>query len=486
MSYNPNLSYFLSRLQGVSTNYFTLQPQNTSTSITAGKIIRFSLPSNCLLNTRSLAFCFNADANQTASAGGRLPSDISTLITRIELSSGGNMIAQGANEINVFNHIKKLLTCDKCDVALGHPEIVREKSYVDGGGDYATSSTVAILATTKNENYRQDAGQQPFMIKNFESFLGSVFPTIIDTSLLSDLVLTFYLAGNEVLTSSAGPALSGTGSLDIVDVGTGTASYAIKDFSLICETLGMADSVMDNLVQSRISSVGYIELLYKTYYSFNDTHSGTTRFTIASQSLDRVWVAFRDSGYDTQKAPVVVAGHKVSGAFTSATSAGASYTQIVTQDIGKPQYDIGGMLDTNSEKYRGVYYNFKEQLSGSTPPTYQLSFNGSLIPQFKASAENMLTISRNSVPTHEMGSGLYPLTEFSLDQYKTNFFCFCVRLNLPQSEENREISGCDTRGISLNAFLQTTGFATSKNVVIFGECSSTLRISAGKMIDIIF
>lgn len=70
MAYNPNLSYFLSRLQGVSTNYFRIEPQ-TGTSATANKIIRFSLPSNCLLNTKSLAFMFNADANGVAAKGGR-------------------------------------------------------------------------------------------------------------------------------------------------------------------------------------------------------------------------------------------------------------------------------------------------------------------------------------------------------------------------------------------------------------------------------
>jgi hypothetical protein len=415
--------------------------------------------------------------------GGRLPADISQLINRIELSSGGNMIAQGANDINVFNQMKKVLTCDKCDPTLGHNSIVREKSYVDGFGSAGT----AVLSSTLNESYA--SGLQPFMIKNFESFLGSVFPTIIDTSTLSDLILTFYLAGNEVLTSSAGVGISGTATTGItVAPATANAQYAITDFSLICETLGMADSVMDNLVQSRMESVGYIELLYKTYYSFNDTTSaGNTRFTVASQSLDRIWCAFRDDGFGVQKAPISVSGHKVAGCFTAIATSGGSYTNNINQDIGKPSYDIGGVVDTNSERYIGTFYNFLEQrASASVPPTYQFSLNGSLIPQFKASAENMLTISRNSVPTNEMNTGQYPLTKFSLDQYKNNFFCFCVRLNLPQSEENREISGCDTRGISLNAYLQTTGFKTGENVVVFAECSSSLRIAPGKSIDIIF
>jgi hypothetical protein len=139
----------------------------------------------------------------------------------------------------------------------------------------------------------------------------------------------------------------------------------------------MADSVYDMMIETRISQVGYIELPFKSYYTFNDTHSGTTRFTVASQSLDRVWVGMRNSTYADISGPIKVAGYKDSGAFTSATSAGASYTQIVTQDIGKPAYDIGGVLGTNAEKYRGNYFNFVESLaSAGTPATYQFNFNG--------------------------------------------------------------------------------------------------------------
>ena len=87
-------------------------------------------------------------------------------------------------------------------------------------------------------------------------------------------------------------------------------------------------------------------------------------------------------------------GHKVAGGYVS--SASGTYSSAF--DMGKPQYDVGGVMETNTEKYRGVFYNFKEQASGSAPPSYQLSFNGSLVPQFKASAEN--TISWNRITIH--------------------------------------------------------------------------------------
>lgn len=487
MSYNPNLSYFLSRLQGVSTNYFRLEPQSSgSSSITANKIIRFSLPSNCLLNTRGISFNFNADANALASCGGRLPADISSLIDRVELSSGGVQIAQGANGYGLICAMKRAMTVDKCDPALGHPEIVRATSYVDGGGSWAAASSIASLTTTLNENYRNDGGQVQFAINNWEGFLGSVQPAIIDTSLLSDLTLTLYLADNSVCSSSAGVALAGTATtgFDVVN-GTAQCQYQIKDFHLIVETLGMADSVYDMMIEKRISQVGYIELPFKSYYTFNDTHSGTTRFTVASQSLDRVWVAMRNSTYADLSAPISIAGFKKKGAFTGLTS-GAATTD--GSDVGLPSYDSGGsgIFHNSVEKYRGNYFNFAESLaSAGTQATYQFNFNGSFIPQFKASAEQMLTVSRNSVPTNDMNGHFPTAPNMSLDQYKRNFFIQCVRLNLPQAEENREICGADTRGISLNAYFVSTGFSTGKNIFIACECSSSLRIGAGRAIEVI-
>jgi len=450
-AYNPNLNYFLARLQGVSTNYFRLEPQSSgSAAITANKIIRFSLPSNCLLNTRSLSFHFGADANVIASRGGRLPNDISSLIDRVELSSGGVQIAQGMNGYNTFMQMKKSVVCDKCDMALGHPEIVRATSYVDGGGSWAAASSIAALTGVLNENYRTDASQTPFCINQWDGFLGSVQPSIIDTSLLSDLTLTLYLADNSVCPSANGVALSGTGTSDIVDANaTGQCQYQIKDFHLVIETLGLADSIYDQMIQSRMEEVGYIELPFKSYYSFSDVHSGNTRFTCSTQSLDRVWAAFRPNDYNTAVAgATVVSGYKKVGAYVSTVAGGATYATPI--DVGMPSYDVGGVLNTNAEKYKSYYFNFAEALAtGVLLATYQFSFNSSMLPQFRASAEQMLSITRNSIPTLDLGTGRFVTPLMTLDQYRKNYFVMCVRLNLPMAEELREISGLDKLKIVL-------------------------------------
>jgi hypothetical protein len=449
MAYNPNLSYFMSRLQGVSQNYFRLESQNSAVA-SANKIIRFALPSNCLLNTKSLAFMFNATVAGTNSAG-RLPADISCLIDRVELSSGGIQISQGYNGFGVFKKAKDAL-CGEIPDQLNHPEIVRATSYVDG----------SAIATTANEVYSDANGQTQFCIKNWEGFLGSVAPSIIDTSLLSDCVLTLYLAGDEVLTSSS-TDVDTIANFVLPQNPLKNATWSMSNFHLVVETIGMADSVLDEMVARRISDVGYIEMPFKTYYTFSDTHNGNTRFSLSTQSLDRVWVIWRDNAYETQGPPKVVAGHKT-----------------VLGETG--EYDEG-VLGTDSEKYIGKFFNYVERPDGGAKPLYQLNFNGSFVPQFKATAEQMLEITKNSLPTLDEKKRNKPV--MSLDQYKKNHFVQCVRLNLPESEEINQLSGIDTRGIALNAYLSTSGLTAGAGVMIVCEATSTARIGEGRAMEII-
>tara|TARA_R110002049_G_scaffold2792_1_gene22653 strand:- start:1567 stop:2997 length:1431 start_codon:yes stop_codon:yes gene_type:complete len=475
MSYSPNLTYFLDRLQGFSTNIFRLETNGSDTA-TANKIIRFSLPSNALLNMRSFSLHFNAKCND--GNGARLPAKIDSLIERVEVTAGGIQLSQGLNLYNVLRHVKDSLLGDKTNSVCGHPDIIRTISPVDGKGYVdADDLNPAILSGTNGERYPSTHKQAQFTVDHWEGFLGTCEPKILDAAILPDLVISIYLADNNVLTSSAGIALDGTGASDITDVGAAGATYELNNIHATIESIGLADSVYDNMVSSMIAQKGYVEIPFKQYFSFNNTHQGSTRFSLATQSLDRVWVAFRDSAYATQKAPVRVKGYKLKGAFTStATVADTTAAGTITQDIGKSEYL--GLLDTEKEKYVGAYYNFVEPAT-SSKNTYQLQLNGAYYPQFAATAEEMYTISKNST------LGSYSEQFKSLQQYKNNYFVMCSRLNMPESEFSRTASGLDTRSVSLNGYFNTFNTTGSPNVVIFCECTSTIRVGQGRMIEVL-
>ena len=94
----------------------------------------------------------------------------------------------------------------------------------------------------------------------------------------------------------------------------------------------------------------------------------------------------------------------------------------------------------------------------------------------------MYEISKNSVPRNE---GCVRPDFKTLDQYKNQFFVQCIRLNLPEAESGREICGVDTRGISLNGYFNTTGIDSTQNLMLFAECTSSLRIGSGRALEVI-
>jgi hypothetical protein len=361
------------------------------------------------------------------------------------------------------------------DHVLGHPYVVRTTSYVDGFG----SAGSAVLSSTANESYVTTNGAAQFAVNNFVGFPGTCEPAIQNMSLLPDCIFSVYFAGNEVLGSAAGVALSGTGSSDLTDAGTATAAFKVYNLHLTVEAIGLASSVYDNVIASEIAAAGYVGVNFKNYFSYSDTHTGSTKWSVATQSLDRVWGCTRATGYDTSQLITVIKGHKISGACVS--TATGSYTGGF--DIGKPQYDVGGNLFGNDELYTTAYFDFSEvatRASASVAPTFQLQLNGSYIPTFKATVEELFQISKNSVPKYHSGKPMY----ISLDQYRNDYFGFCFRLNLP-SDDVRVASGLDTRSVALQGYLNSTGLASTTNMMIFAECTSQLRIGAGRQMNVV-
>ena len=375
MSYSPNLSYFLDKLSGFSTNYFRLEAQNSSTA-SPNQIVRFTLPSNALLNLRSFAFHFTASTSSASSGIARLPPDIASLVERVEVSCGGVQLSAGANYYNVLCAAKRALTDKMVDPVLSHPEMVRATSYVDG------------LGKSGNETYTGSTSH--FCIKQWEGFLGSAEPKIMDSSLVPDIVVSIYLADTSVLANIAGTDIAGTTTTGVDTDGVGTVSYSLSNIHATIECIGLADGTYDNMVSSMIQTKGFLEVPFKQYYSFQDTHSGQMRFSVATQSLDRLWVCHRNDDYNSSVGAVPLSGYKQTGAFAAPTTGTSP-----TVDIGAPQFDIGGTLDYNKERLTTAAFDFPTP--SGTALTYQFQLNGAYVPQFRATFEEMYQISCNSV-----------------------------------------------------------------------------------------
>jgi hypothetical protein len=477
MSLPANVSFFMQRLQGVSTSHFKIHPQSSDSAV-ASRILRFELPSNALLNFDSIRLFFSASADKTAACGGRLPNKIDSLIERVAVYMGGVLVQNSFQSYNLLRHAKDALQGDKTCACQGHPEIVRGVSYHNGDE----------FKTTENEHYDKDGDQ--FCVDFWEGLIGSIQPSIVDSGILPQITIEITLAEDSVCSSCKGPGLGDntylskiendqTGGLLTSTNGTGQASFVLTNISMQVEVLGMSTSVLDEITEARIASVGYISLPFKNYFTYVSSHQGTSRFSVNSASWDRVWMCYREQTtvgaetrtYSSRSGARVVPGHKVGGGYLSLTSGGD-----VTTDFGLPSYDA---FNSNSEKYISNYFRMSEPLtSTSTPASYQLQVNGASVPAFKCNRSEMLAISKNSVDYYDKAN------KMTMHQYRDCYFVQCMRFCLPDSENSRLASGLDTRSVSAQAALETTGLNTC-NLTIFAECTSELRVGAGRAIECI-
>lgn len=489
-----NLRFFMSRLQGVSTSHYKIYSTAGDTG-SANKIIRFELPSNVLINLKSARLMFNAVANGSPNAIARLPDDTRSLIERMTIYAGGVQIQNGHNAYNVLTHAKTCLTGMEPASALTHPEFCRARSYHIGD------------ALGDSESYTDPDNQ--LAIDSFDGFLGTAAPSIIDTGIFPQITVEFTLADNNVCTSSAADLLSGSkaattasnvdpAAVDNFTTQGGVApTYTLTNMTMQIEVLGMASSILDEIIAERIGQVGYLSIPFKNYYTFSSQHSGTTRFNVNSSSFDRLWCCWRhNTQYSASpSAPVVVAGHKVAGALTFAhpvatqaanpANLGAIvYQPVVTaaaNDIGKPQYDSGGVMGTNTEKYQSPPFRFQQVLAtGATGATYQLQINGSNYPSYRLNTCESLQLSLNSVDYFVNSN-----RKMTLDQFKKNYHVQCYRFCLPESDSYRLASGLDTRATSAQCAVLTEGLhASNQHLTIFAETSAELRV-ASRQVEVV-
>ena len=450
MSYPASITPFVRRLQAHSTNTFKIEPSGARSSLGAGQVVSFSLPSNSLLSLKSIRWMFNAKIT-SANDRGRLPNKIASLVERYSVEAGGVVIYQGHLGYNVVKHAKDAMemgNCEEVSRAVQNHEDIPRLTGVDNAD---------ISAANEAPSDSGDATQ--FCVGGCgDEWLGfmEAKPEILDTSLLPELTLKLYLAPNAVCTDSDGTDLKG-GTAPFTDAAASPAPvYQINNQRLLCTTYSVNDGMYDMMIEQRIKDNGFIEVPFKQYFTYFDgAHSGSTRFNIGTQSLDRVSAVWRPTAYATPGAPVLVSGMK--------------------DNAGAPS--AGNQLENSAhagEKYVSKYFNFAKP-SGITGAQFQL--NGTLYPQFLATPDEWFQVSKDSA--NKKANAVK-----SLQAWNDNYHIYSVRLNQPDADELRLISGLDTRSMNLAGYLNSQNAGSTAAVVIC-ECTSTLRIGANMQLSVV-
>ena len=446
--YPKNLSNFLNRMSGYNKNNIKMNVLGTNTA-NQSDIVQVELPSNSIVDLSSLAWAFDlAFAAPGAGGDAHYPVNAESIINRLAVEVNGQTLVNITN-YNVLYHTLLYMTATE--------DFQRQRlvAQANTGNSVASGTSQEVAANGGATAPRRH------VIDTWLGFLGSSKPAFIDTSLLGNVRITITLASGEIINGvTAGAAAAPT------------REYALSNMHFSVDVVTIADGIYDAMVDQMLASGAPIEVPFKNYFSYQTLQQSmtqTTPFNVASQSIDRLWAVARPQDYN------------------AANLAGSG--RVATA----PQHDL---VENNSR-----FFNFQTCNGGN----FQFQINNTMYPQWASDApQDWFQHTKLAVGDQgNMLSGSFPT---SLKQYVDNFFVYACQLEHRTDSSERFVSGIDTRGAAAQCYFKSTqtaqandldigaagganinraGAAVANQITVFAECTSLLRISANKVLEVV-
>ena len=431
--YPRNLSNFLNRLSGYNKNNVKLTVLGSG-SAQQGEIIQVDLPSNSIVDLSSLAWSFQVVyGTQTGGGACNPPINCEGLISRLAVEVNGQTLVNMTNYNDLFHLLLNMTATE---------DYQRQRMV----GQTNVSDTAAATATTNGTTQAlvaADAGAKSTRFHTIDTwlgFLGSAKPNFIDTSLLGNVRITITLAPGDILGGGAGNAANTN------------RTYTVSSQAFSIDTISISDGIYDSMVDSMLASGRPIEIPFKNYFAYTNLVNNmgqTTLFNVASQSIDRLWGSARLQAYKNADNPA--------------------------KAVDAANADLSIIKSTPS------YFTYK----GDTGRHYQFQVNNTLYPNWQMTRGDQL-FQHVKLAVGDMGNMLSGSVPVSAKSYLENYFAFCVSLEHHTDSDERFMSGIDTRGSSANCYFKSDdNGAAASQILVFAECTSSLKIMANKVLEII-
>ena len=476
--YSQNLAYYLSRLSNYSVTSIKLMPLGTTTVASNG-VVQVVLPSTGILALPSFSMRFNVSCTKsTADAFVALPKNFESLIQRVGVECNGATIM---NPINNYNDLFNIHMNNGCG-AYGHSMLravnngdvpwVNAQNAGAGGARGCVATGNVVL------NITADQASVPGCINHWLGFIGTAQPQYLLADILGDLRVTLTMAGNDVLVGAQGGAGGG--------VGVAAGTWGMTDVYFTIDVCRIQDGVYNSMIEQRLASGVPIEIPFTGLYQFSNnvtTMSQSTKFSVSSQSLDRVIctavATARPSGGLGLLGGRPAAGinnpadpkSENSGYFTYINN-GANFNQLLVNSEYYPAFQQESPFD-----FSWSMKNMNQAVD--TLSASGITWNG------RNDTTGTIQAAAASAVVDNSGQAQYLMGKWS---YVVNF------KHLGSGGDDRVCSGLNSYGSASNMFWNSTASAAYVDadfrdkdalLLIFAETTSVLRCLAGKVLEIV-
>lgn len=439
------LTYAVAKLGDFSRNTYRLETSGASTA-NPGQVITITLPSNTFIDAHSFRVFMNiattADNSSNNTIYGKLPADVSSLISNVEWHASGLSISSNFSEYGTACKIKKLLHTSRdrdgsIDGLLSHGQI---------------SQTNAVEQVTVC--FTPPIG---FMSKEMST-------RVLNTSHLGDIVCRITLAPDAVLCyKEANVQMGNNFSNANARAAAQNITYNVTSIHATIDVVQFSPTY-ERMLNDRLMSEESLKIHFKNYYSFSlhGTTGGShdVRFHLAANSVDKCYAVFRDNNYSSKG----IKARNYSGAYLNDSKCANFY---------------------HFKAYNGPITT----ASGDT--RYQWQVSNVSHPQHQATLVDAAATLVSCVDTHGLEGRGNMIS--SLADYYDGKCVIPLILNFPGP--TNVSSGFNSKGASVSFNLKMSGqtidaanaasqISGSISTYVLAECTSTLLIAAGRSLSV--
>lgn len=258
-SFPKNLAYNVKTLSGFSKTIVKMTPTPNS-AVSAGQTLKVRLPSNALLDLRTLTMYYEGTCTNTGGTGNgylRFPRLSSSIIDTLNIYINGTLI----ENITEYGHLYSTLydlSCAGDQTAKRFLENSDPSILVDNGSTDITCPTFKATAFGAAGGGKvAHATAQPFYINNWLGFIGSSSTNVIDSNDCGVIELEIRLKPKEILWATNGDAAGTVANLS-------NPNYSIDNVVFTIQKIVFNDPLYYNMKASKLLGDG-LTIGYNTY-----------------------------------------------------------------------------------------------------------------------------------------------------------------------------------------------------------------------------
>lgn len=479
-TFPKNLAYNIKSLSGFSKTCVKLTPDRTS--VRHGESFRVKLPSNSIIDLRTLCLYAKGTCEVTSGNPVHFPRNSSSLIKTLSVFVNGTLIERIDNYNVLYNKLYDLDGGGIDQNAKRYLEISDPSVAYSVATDH-TNATPVILTSSG----APITTNRKLCVNNFLGFISSASCVCPDTNDTGVIEIEIELANENILWASANAAAI-TNATSVAQAPIG-AKWKLDDVHWTINKIVFNDALYYNLKASKMLSSG-LQIAYQTYIASKGSvvtkSSVSVNATINTTSLDQLICC-----YTPESTPIT----KLQLFASNNTTNSLSFNNVMTGYYREANNDIefiSGQTDADAHDITaGDAFNqslfFKSDATGLGTSSIEINntpvSGPTPLEDYEVFQESLIALGNNNL---DMSSGIYSGCR-SLPDFLKYFFVHIVSLENISKNDDFYKSGLDGKSSALNVVWKQHYPTTGGNVVpyIFAKTTRLMQINEGNQVTII-